>query len=167
MGYFIVYMKTVNSKWPIELFATDTKDAAPLISLNEIKQILINDKKIYFRDINKHHKNVRMTLYKSQITSITGPIYIPSEERLVFNQVLTLNEAVDRWKTISNVGTIRKAIFAKRFTPNEVRKSESIWLVTLGGMIRVFGPEDEYDHPSLTVQQLHFNDGDPYWEQIL
>ena len=49
----------------------------------------------------------------------------------------------------------------------EIRKSESIWLVTLRGMIRVFGPEDEHAHPQLDVQQLHYNDGKPYSEVLL
>jgi len=165
--YYIVYMKTVNSKWPIELFSSDNKSSTPFTNLSDIKKWLKSNNKIFYRDINKHDSDKRMVLYKSQITSITGPIDIPDSNQLKIDDVMTLNEAVDRWKVITNVGTIRKAIFAKRFTPTEIRKSESIWLVTYGGMMRVFGPEDEYEHPRLAVQQAHFNHGKPYWEQIL
>src|SRR5690625_2161530 len=115
--YYIVYMKTVNLKWPIELVSSDEKNSTPFTSLADIKKWLKNNNKIFYRDINKHGSDKRMVLYKSQITSITGPIDIPDSNQLKIDDVMTLNEAVDRWKVITNVGTIRKAIFAKRFKP--------------------------------------------------
>jgi len=56
------------------------------------------------------------------------------------NRVLTLNEAAARWK-LADGATIRKAIERKRFNLLEIRKSGSIWLISLDGMERVFGPE--------------------------
>lgn len=58
------------------------------------------------------------------------------------NKVLTLNEAAVRWK-LADGATIRKAIERKRFEHHEIRKSGSIWLISLNGMVRVFGPEPE------------------------
>ncbi|MCL5058787.1 MAG: helix-turn-helix domain-containing protein [Actinobacteria bacterium] len=58
------------------------------------------------------------------------------------NRVLTLNEAAARWK-LADGATIRKAIERKRFKAHEIRKSGSIWLISLDGMERVFGPEPE------------------------
>src|SRR5690625_2447796 len=104
-------MKTVHSKWPIELFPSDEKNSSPFNSLSYIKKWLKSNNKIFYRDVNKHKTDRRTVLYKSQITYITGPIDIPNSNRLKIEDVMTLNEAVDRWKTITNVGTIRKAIF--------------------------------------------------------
>lgn len=61
-------------------------------------------------------------------------------ESIDLNKVLTLTEAAARW-ILADGSSIRKAIERKKFKENEIRKSGNIWLITMEGMIRVFGPE--------------------------
>lgn len=61
-------------------------------------------------------------------------------EDIDLKKVLTLNEAAGRWR-LADGASIRKAIERKRFKEYEIRKSGSIWLISIYGMERVFGPE--------------------------
>ncbi|OPX87483.1 MAG: hypothetical protein A4E53_02471 [Pelotomaculum sp. PtaB.Bin104] len=61
-------------------------------------------------------------------------------EEIDLKKVLTLKEAAKRW-LLADGSSIRKAIERKRFKDYEIRKSESIWLISIYGMERVFGPE--------------------------
>lgn len=167
MDWFIVYTKSMSFKWPLELYRTDAPDEERLTSLEEIKRHLINESKIYYRDVNKHEENVRKALYKSQVLTIIGPIDVREKREVPLSEVLTLHEAVEEWMNISKVDTIRKAILSGRFYDYEVRKSSNIWLVTRSGMMRLFGPPDEMKYPSLVVNQIVFNNGNPYLEPKL
>lgn len=62
------------------------------------------------------------------------------EKDIDLTKVLTLNEAAARWG-LADGSSIRKAIERKRFKSHEIRKSGSIWLISVYGMERVFGPE--------------------------
>ena len=60
------------------------------------------------------------------------------------NEVMTVAEAAQRWG--KSVVTVRQACTgykkaAPRFTSEEIRQSGSTWLITVVGMIRVFGQE--------------------------
>lgn len=51
--------------------------------------------------------------------------------------VMTAGEADTKWGL--GHGTIRKACNEGRFAPDEMRKSQGTWLVTVAGMQRVYG----------------------------
>ena len=158
---FLMFTKT-SEKWPLLLFNSDSLDAKPLENLMDIKQSIIDNNGLYYSNTNKDSKT-KQFVYRSQITSIYGPYTIPGKDSLQLEHVMSLNEAANRWKNISRVDTIRKAIASKRFYEWEARKSESIWVVTYGAMTRIFGPED-YTKVSqdqiLPVQRLNINEGD-------
>jgi hypothetical protein len=175
MKRFLLLTKTGNEKWPLKLFSTDDKDAAPLESLADVKNAIKETGRLYYLNTNKK-SDTKQFIYRSQISHVYGPYDIPGKNSLTLDQVMSLNEAVSRWKNIKNVDTIRKAITANRFHEWEVRKSESIWLITYGAMVRLFGPEDHTQTPDeqiLQVQKPVFENyeaitkGKFHWEDVL
>ena len=53
--------------------------------------------------------------------------------------VMVISEAAQRWK--KEVSTLRKACARGAFKTSEARKSGNVWLITVQGMVRVYGPE--------------------------
>jgi hypothetical protein len=53
------------------------------------------------------------------------------------NSVMTAQEAAKLWKLKQS--TVRNACLAGRFADGEFRKSAGTWLVTVGGMARLYG----------------------------
>lgn len=159
----VYYMFTKTSeKWPLQLFHNDT-DTEPLTNLEDIRKSIIENNGLYYINTNKNSEK-KQFIYRSQITSIYGHYSIPDKESLTLDQVMSLNEAAARWQNISSVDTIRKAINANRFHEWEVRKSESIWLITYAALIRLYGPESYMNTPKdqiLTVQKLDIDENVP------
>lgn len=168
MNRFFVFMKTGVEKWPLEFFETDSvEESSELASLDEIRNVLKEKAGVYYRNSNKDGENERKFLYKSQISSIVGPIFIPGKDDLKLEHVMTLTEAVEKWKNIRQLATIRKAIQAGRFHDWEIRKSEAIWLITHAGMTRMFGPHDVYEYPSMMVNKADIIEGKLKWEGLI
>lgn len=62
-----------------------------------------------------------------------------NEDNLCLDKVFTLKEAAKKW-FLADGSTIRKAIERDKFSSKEIKQSGSVWLITLEGMERVFGP---------------------------
>lgn len=59
-----------------------------------------------------------------------------------FNDVMTLEEAAERWKKTSDALRQNCLGWVKNgFRKGEYRKSGRVWLVTRAGMVRVYGKE--------------------------
>ena len=166
MYRFFVFMKTGVVKWPLEFFESELDEAGTLLCFEEIRNVLKEKGRVYYRNSNKDGEGERKFLYKSQISSIVGPIFIPGKDDLRLEDVMTLNEALEEWKNIRQLATIRKAIQGGRFHEWEARKSEAIWLVTRGGLIRLYGPADPYEHPSMMVNKAEFKKGKWEWTEL-
>ena len=62
----------------------------------------------------------------------------------ILDSVMTAAEAAERWSKPDR--TVRQACtgqrgYPPRFKPDEFRQSSKVWLITVEGMTRVFGPE--------------------------
>ena len=64
----------------------------------------------------------------------------------ILDSVMTATEAAERWgkpdRTVRQACTGQKG-YPPRFNPGEFRQSGKVWLITVEGMTRVFGPEGE------------------------
>ena len=60
-------------------------------------------------------------------------------EKSYLDKVFTLKEAAKKWVFADSL-TIKRAIEKGKFKNDEIKESGSVWLVTLEGMERVFGP---------------------------
>ncbi|WP_053216991.1 helix-turn-helix domain-containing protein [Virgibacillus senegalensis] len=165
MKRFILFTKTGVEKWPLQLFPSEEEEIKqPLEDLNGVKDAIIKNGGLYYVNTNKQNPS-RQFIYRSQISAIYGPYNIPGKENLTLDQVMSLNEAASRWKSIRSVDTIRKAILANRFYDWEVRKSESVWLVTYAGLVRLFGPEDHMETDEACILKVQ-EPKNPKFEEI-
>ncbi len=165
MKRFILFTKTGGEKWPLQVFSSDKDEIEqPLEDLNDVKDAIIKNGGLYYVNTNKKTTS-RQFIYRSQIGAIYGPYTIPGNDSLTLDQVMSLNEAASRWKSIRSVDTIRKAILANRFYDGEVRKSESVWLVTYGALVRLFGPEDHMETDEAFILKVQ-EPKDPKFEEI-
>ncbi|MBB6454660.1 hypothetical protein HNQ94_003149 [Salirhabdus euzebyi] len=155
---FIVYIKWPGKlegykKWPVTLFGNDDHTYHQLHTLEEVRNWLKKNNKIYF--------SVQVDSYQqiltSQILTVIGPIPITERETIPIQDVYTLKEAALRWG-LSDGSTIRKAIERNKFENHEVKKSESTWLITTDGMMRLYGPKNEESLPSLIVNKMYYNE---------
>lgn len=156
MNWFVVHTKTQSTKWPIEFFDSEKPEAKSIASIEGIEAILKEQNGIHYRNALKDSQDTRKYLYKSQTLTIIGPVLVEETPVLHLEDVMTLNEAAEKW-SIKNPGTIRKAILSDRFTDHEVKKSESVWLITKQAMTKAFGPEDEMTYPSLIVNEIGYD----------
>lgn len=163
INQYLIYMKRPKNlngylKWPVSLFSFQNEVYTELTAHNCVAKWLKQNNKIYYKS-SVQGKEVQ-PLLKSQILTIIGPIPINNAEKISLNEVYTLNEAAKIWG-LSDGSTIRKSLEKDKFTTYEAKKSESIWLVTHAGMMRLFGPPNESDYESLVVNKIFYdaNDG--------
>lgn len=159
VNYFLVYMKLSNKrngykKWPVTLYMYDNETYTMLESLTGIREWLSVNKKIFF--LNYGDKTEYKPILKSQILTIIGPVLIPSTDSISIQEVYTLNEAAKIWG-LADGSTVRKALERGKFEFEEAKKSESTWLVTLSGMMRLFGPPNEDQYERLIINQISYD----------
>ncbi len=78
---------------------------------------------------------------------VYGVPTVKTKSMNVLEEVMTVAEAAERWGKASI--TVRQACTGykkapPRFREDEARQSGATWLITVAGMIRVFGPEPDY-----------------------
>lgn len=78
---------------------------------------------------------------------VYGVPTVKTKSMNVLDKVMTVAEAAERWGKASI--TVRQACTGykkapPRFREDEARQSGATWLITVAGMIRVFGPEPDY-----------------------
>lgn len=78
---------------------------------------------------------------------VYGVPTVKTKSMNVLEEVMTVAEAAERWGKASI--TVRQACTGykkapPRFREDEARQSGATWLITVAGMIRVFGPKPDY-----------------------
>ena len=69
MAWFIVYMKTIHSKWPLELYVTESPKERMVESLTEIKQCLVENGKIFYQ---KKARKLLLQAREGQSPAVSG-----------------------------------------------------------------------------------------------
>lgn len=159
VNYYLVYMKLAKKqsgykKWPIVMYRYEDETYIRLDRLEDIRNWLENNNKIYYKDQGK--KMDMQPMLKSQILTIIGPIPFKNNECVPIEDVYTLNEAAKLWG-LSDGSTIRKAIERGKFYSHEVKKSEATWLITRTGMLRYYGPANEDEFPRIIVNEIYYD----------
>ncbi|MFV8826425.1 helix-turn-helix domain-containing protein [Alkalihalobacterium sp. APHAB7] len=164
---FQVNTHSLGRLWPVKLFARNAQDDgySELENLDMAADAILFNQGVYVYEIGVETQEawsmnkLRFVKIKNLI-SIQGPIPYQAPHELSVHQVLSLSEAAKLWG-LNDSSTLRKAMERDKFYESEVRKADSVWLVTYPAMQRVFEARTKKEietefYPSITIQA---NDG--------
>lgn len=139
---FQITLQNGTRLWPAFIFSkTSFLGEKSLKDIYLVQEMIEKDGALYVQsagyDLDGNDASKIGILDKEEIAYIQGPIEVYKSDSIPLHQVFSLSEAAAIWDMPS--ATIRKAIERTKLSENEVRKSESIHLITYAAMQRLFG----------------------------
>lgn len=156
-----IFLSNGDRLWPASIFpkgadygVRSIKDVAEVEHLLEEEGEVFVSASSYDRQGNRLADCNRI-FKKDELFIIQGPIRAYKSDGLSVKEVFGLSEAARLWGIEGGGATIRKAYERGQFNPDEIRKSDSIILVTYPGMQRRYNALTKEQWSEIPIYYVH------------
>lgn len=166
---FQVITHSLSRLWPVHLFARNAKDDGfvELRNLDEAADAILFNQGLYVFELDDQTSPFSINKLRfikiKNLVSLQGPIPYKSSNQLSIRDILSLSEAAKLWG-LNDSSTLRKAMERDKFYESEVRKADTVWLITYPAMQRVFEARtasqiEEEAFPTIQIKDSSFEEG--------